>query len=152
MSRNERPQKQWVFLNESGSSDYRDWTRAGTTQYFVLVAVLVADSELGALRSQVEGILRAYGSLHTETSASDDAERVVVLEALRSLPLRFLATAVDTVELARASGLIYREPFYKSICSFLYGKLRRAIHDLETVADERIDRDFMDGLAELVHR
>jgi hypothetical protein len=152
MSQSDRLQKQWVFLNESGTRDGRDLAGPGASQHFILVAVLVADGDLASLRAQLETLLRIHKALPPQAIGSDDAKRVAVLEALAELPFRFLATAIDRAELSRRAGSIYGESYHGSICSFLYGKLRRSLHDLETVAGERIDRGVMSALGEHVHR
>jgi len=137
--------QQYAYIDECGNPDL-EIEKAGASPLFVCVAVLVDDSEQGALDKGAEEVSRSHFSGSALKSANvgrDDARRLRVLTDLCALDFRYYALVVDKAAIKRDSGLQWRRTFYKYLNRMLYTRIAQGCAELRIHADRLGGKDFM---------
>lgn len=134
-----------AFVDESGNHDlYTD--KEGASRYFLVLAVLVHQDEVSELEKCVDAVRsRFFGGGEMKSSRLKHARRVQIIEALRELPFRFYAVAVDKARLNKDGGLAYKRSFIKFANGRLYNALFHHLHELTVFADGHGDNAFIES-------
>ncbi len=138
-------QQQYAYIDECGNPDL-EIEKAGASPLFVCVAVLVDDSEQGALENGADEVSRAHFSgspLKSSNVGRDDARRLRILKDLCAVEFRYYALIVDKAAIKRDSGLQWRRTFYKYLNRMLYTRIAQGCAELRIHADRLGGQDFM---------
>ncbi|MFL6676157.1 MAG: DUF3800 domain-containing protein [Massilia sp.] len=134
-----------AFIDESGNHDL-DTDKEGASRYFLVLSVLVNQDEVTELEKRVDTIrARFFGSGEMKSSRVKNDRRIQIIDALRELPFRFYAVAVDKTRLHKDSGLAYKTSFIKFVNGRLYNALFHHLHELTVFADGHGGEGFIES-------
>lgn len=145
-----------AYIDESGNHDL-DTSKAGASGYFIVLAIIVDESQLGQFTLHSEGIREKHfqGSevKSSKVRAKDDHKRRIrILEDILQLDFTFYALAVDKRQIHRDSGYKYKKSFIKSLNGKVYGSLFQHYANIKVLADETGDADFTKSLKAYVDK
>jgi len=149
-----RLSRQYAFVDDTGDTGL-DFDKAGTSSHFILTAVIVDESSLAQVTSDVESVRSKHfqtGEMKSSGVGGKDDRRIRILRDLSDTDFHLLAIVVDKRRLHRARGLRYHDSFVKFLNSQIHRALFRAFPGVVIVADEHGDRTFMDGFADYITR
>lgn len=131
-----------AYIDESGNHDLVT-EKDGASRYFVVLAILLPQSEAAALEAEVE-IVRAkyFGAGEMKSSNVKDERRKRILDDLALLNFKFYAVAVDKERIDKDSGLGYKRSFIKFANGKLYSALFQNLMDVAVFADAHGSPDF----------
>lgn len=136
-----------VFVDESGDPDI-DTQKEGSSEYFVLTALIVDTPDLDSEEAQAAQIIRRYfprGELKSSSIGGNLRRRKRILNDISQLSFVHYSQVIDKSLIRADSGLRYRRSFIKYINRILYRNLFHAFTDLYVVADQHGKSDFMQG-------
>lgn len=134
-----------AFIDESGNHDLHT-EKEGASRYFLVLAVLVDQDDVPELEERVDDVrAKFFGSGEIKSSRLRDERRIQIIDALRDLPFRFYAVAVDKARLNKDGGLVYKRSFIKFANGRLYNALFHHLHELTVFADGHGDDAFIES-------
>jgi hypothetical protein len=120
---------QYAFIDEYG--DYRfDFETNGVSTYFIVVILLVKESNKKLLEQELEKIGEAHLS-------DDDQESLQVLTKVKDLPFSIYAYTFDKRKIREDSGIMHKTPFVKYVNRMIYDDLNRSFEQLDLVINEK---------------
>ena len=142
----------WAFVDEYGNPNLAT-EKDGVSQYFIVAIVLVCDSELSSLRAALEEIRHRYfqkGEMKAKRLGRDRHRWEKLLTELASLNFHFHAYVANKTEVDRASGLQYKQSFYKNMFHRAYDIIVRAYPTLNVRADSYGRSSFMESFKKYI--
>ena len=130
------PRDLHAFVDEYGNTSVIVET-PGTSQFFILTAVLVQSSDVAAQRAAAEDLRRRFfqsGEMKSSAVAGNDARRIKILQDINTLGVRTYTLVVDKRELDRSSGLAWRGSFFKYLNKRLYERIYRLFENVALLA------------------
>jgi hypothetical protein len=138
---------QYAFINEFGQYGF-DFDQPETSTHFIIVSILVKESDKEFLEQEVERIKQK----HFLKSEIDDSLRMEILQNLKDLPFKVYAYVIDKRKIREDSGVTYKKTFIKFTKSKVFDDLYRTFDTLDLVADEQGPREFMQEFSAYVRR
>ncbi|WP_413298967.1 DUF3800 domain-containing protein [Bacillus sp. 1P10SD] len=136
---------QYGFLDEFG--DYRfDFDKSDVSTHFIIVAILVKDSNKASLEQEMDRIRQAYvqtGDLTTRSFDNDHTQRMQILNEIKDLPFSVYAYVIDKRKIREDSGIMSKSSFVKYVNKMVYKDLNRSFEQLDLVADNRDEKLFL---------
>ena len=135
-----------AYLDESGNTDL-ETTKDGASDYFIICAIVVEESERDALELAAEAIRAKYfqtGEMKSSGVKDKDGHkrRIAILEGILELDFRFFALAIDKAEIKKDSALQYKKTFIKFVNGIIYRRLLSTFSNIKIVADEHGGEEF----------
>ncbi|MBY0146940.1 hypothetical protein [Neobacillus niacini] len=138
---------QYAFINEFGQYGF-DFDQPETSTHFIIVSILVKESDKEFLEQEVERIKQK----HFLKSAIDDSRRMEILQNLKDLPFKVYAYVIDKRKIREDSGVSYEKTFIKFTKSKVFDDLYRTFDTLDLVAGEQGSKEFMQEFSAYVRR
>ncbi len=139
----------YAYVDESGNSDL-DTSKAGSSGFFVICSILVAEKDLQDAYQRAEELRRQHfqtGEIKSSKVRAKDAERRVrILADLTNLPIKLYVVVVDKERIYNDGGLQFKPSFVKHINGLLYGRLFRDCRNLQMTVDEHGGVEFQESL------
>jgi len=143
-----------AYVDESGNSDL-DTDKAGTSNLFILAAVLVEESEQFSVETAIREICRDLcggSEIASKNIGKNHERRLKFLERITPLPLGYYGMIVNKDRIRHDyPGLEHKRSFYKFINRKLYVKLTNTGNNLRIVADEHGSKEFMTSFDSYIH-
>lgn len=146
------PDHKIAYIDEYGSFGY-DFDKAGTTNYFIVCAVIVEQGMVEPLSARVQKIRDTeFGSkeLKSNSIGGDHKKRFRVLKELLDLPFHVIYVVVDKSRIYLDGGLGYKPSFIKFTNSLLHKVLKRGYESLLIISDDHGSPEFMRGFEQYV--
>lgn len=143
----------FAFVDESGNHDL-DTTKPGSSGYFVVCSVIVAEKNLTQARELAEEI-RSRNFQTGEIKSSNlkvkhsERRRRILLE-LADLPVKLFFTVIDKSRVYLDGGLKFKQSFIKYVNGLLYQRLYSHCENLHMTVDEHGGPEFQAGLKSYV--
>jgi hypothetical protein len=138
---------QYAFINEFGQYGF-DFDQPETSTHFIIVSILVKESDKEFLEQEVERIKQK----HFLKSEIDDSLRMEILQNLKDLPFKVYAYVIDKRKIKEDSGVTYKKTFIKFAKGKVFDDLYRTFDTLDLVADEQGPKEFMQEFSAYVRR
>ncbi|MFU6873420.1 DUF3800 domain-containing protein [Pseudomonas aeruginosa] len=139
----------YAFVDESGNSNL-DVSKGGSSRFFIVCSILVAEKDLDAAYAQAEAIRRCHfqtGEIKSsKLKAKDSDRRARILTELAELPFKLYLTVVDKSRIHKDGGLRIKTSFIKYVNGLLYERLFSAFPDLRMIVDEHGGQEFQESL------
>ena len=136
---------QYGFLDEFG--DYRfDFDKSDVSTHFIIVAILVKDSNKASLEQEMDRIRQIYvqtGDLTSRSFDNDHTQRMQILNEIKDLPFSVYAYVIDKRKIREDSGIMSKTSFLKYVNKMVYRDLNRSFEQLDLVADNREEKSFL---------
>ncbi|MFP7298364.1 hypothetical protein [Neobacillus niacini] len=129
---------QYAFINEFGHYGF-DFDQPETSTHFIIVSILVKDSEKAILEQEVERIKQK----HLQIRDIDDILRMEILQDIKDLPFKVYAYVIDKRRIRDDSGVTYEKTFIKFFNRKIFDDLYRTFDNLDLVADEQGAKEFI---------
>lgn len=139
--------KRIAFIDESGNSGM-NLQKAGTSNHFVIAAILIPENKLFEIETAVEQICRRYfqtGEMKSSRVGKNTKRRMQVLQELIKLDFYALVGVTDKTRLFRGTGLEYHGSFIKFLSRQVHHSLQRIFSSLQLIIDEHGDSKFISG-------
>jgi hypothetical protein len=132
---------QYAFMDEFG--DYRfDFERNEVSTHFIIVSILVKDSNKALLEEEMERISQRYFPA-VEKIHSNENQTIQLLNELKDLPFSVYAYVIDKRKIREDSGIMHKTSFKKYLSKMVYNDLNRTFEQLDLVADEQETKLFL---------
>lgn len=145
--------KTYAFVDESGNADL-DTSKGGSSGFFVVCSILVAEKDLEAAYGQAEALRKRHfqtGEIKSsKLKAKDSDRRARILNELAELPLKLYFTVVDKSRIHKDGGLRIKASFIKYINGILYERLFNNCRHLQMTVDEHGGLEFQQSLKSYV--
>ncbi|MGM0842804.1 MAG: DUF3800 domain-containing protein [Bacillota bacterium] len=143
---------QFAFVDEFGNYGF-DFEKNDVSTHFIIVAILVKESNKKILEGKVEEIRQKFfqaGEMKSSKIRNNHKRRSLILNELRGLPFNIFAYVIDKRKIREKAGIRYKKSFFKFLNKLLYDDLYRTFDQLELVADEYGNKKFMEEFKEYV--
>jgi hypothetical protein len=136
---------QYGFLDEFG--DYRfDFDKSDVSTHFIIVAILVKDSNKASLEQEMDRIRQVYvqtGELTSRSFDNDHTQRMQILNEIKDLPFSVYAYVIDKRKIREDSGIMSKTSFLKYVNKMVYRDLNKSFEQLDLVADNLEEKSFL---------
>ena len=142
-----RMDKMYAFIDESGAFGF-NFDNPSCSQFFIICAIIVRESDLSTLKEEVERIRKKYfqkGEMKSSQVGSNNRRRKRILDDLKELPYGVYVFICDKKRIGENSGLRYKQSFYKFLNNLVYEELKVAFSQLTIVADAVGGNDFLES-------
>lgn len=140
-------------MDESGNSDL-DTSKSGSSGFFVVCAILVAELDLEVAYERAEGLRKLHfqaGEIKSSNLKPKDANRRVrILNDLAELPLKLYFSVVEKSRIHKDGGLRFKTSFIKHVNGLLYARLFSNCRNLQMTVDEHGGLEFQQSLKRYV--
>lgn len=140
------------FIDEFGNYGF-DFSKDGVSSHFIVTAILIEESKIDKLESEVSLIRDKYfrnGEIKSSKLSKNDKRRFSLVSEVAKLDFKFVSLIVDKREIFGDSGLRYKDPFTKYLPGILYKELYTSFPKLQLVADQIGKKEYMDRFREYV--
>ncbi len=140
-----------AFLDEFGNAGL-DFTKPGTSTHFIVAALTLPKDKRDEAETRIEAVRKQFfqtGPIKSSIIGTDHKRRKQVLTALLAAPFQVFALVVDKRELT-GEGLRYKGSFYKFLHGQADSELFRLFPNLELMASQRGNAEFMEGFVKYV--
>jgi len=142
-------EKIYAFVDESGNHDL-DTSKLGSSNFFVVCSVIVAEKELEECYAGAEAIRVQHfqkGEIKSSNiKIKDSIRRLRILDQFCQLPLKLYITVVDKSRLYQDGGFQHKKSFIKYMNGLLYQRLFLNFAHLQVLADEHGSAEFQESL------
>jgi hypothetical protein len=145
---------QYAFVDEYGNYGF-DFEKSDVSTHFIIVAILVTGSNKEILEEKVEYIRQKYfqnGEIKSSKIKNNHKRRILILNEIKDLPFNVFAYVIDKRKIRNDGGIRYKKVFFKFLNRLLYDDLFRTFEQLELVADEFGNKEFMEEFKGYVKR
>ncbi|MBL5769002.1 DUF3800 domain-containing protein [Heyndrickxia sporothermodurans] len=145
---------QFAFVDEYGNYGF-DFEKNDVSTHFIIVAILVKGSNKEILEEKVEYIRQRFfqaGEMKSSKIRNNHKRRSLILSELKDLPFNIFAYVIDKRKIRENAGIRYKKSFFKFLNRLLYDDLFRIFDQLELVADEYGNKEFMEEFKGYVKR
>lgn len=142
-----------AYVDESGSFGF-DFSKKGTSRYYILTAIVVEIDNIDKLHSDFQEVKRNNGLVATELKSSKINNRQRERIANQLLPLDFSVVLfiVDKEQLYKDTPItLYKETFLKNINGRMYNMLYEAFPKLKIIMDMHGYPEFQASFKEYVN-
>ena len=143
-----------AFIDECGNFGF-DFSKEGTSKYYILCAVVVKNSDLDNLHKTVLEVKKANGFGSTEMKSSsigsDNRRRSRIISQLLPINFRVVLLIADKQSFVKGSPLTeYRKSFIKFLHQRLYDILYHVYPKLKIIEDETGYSEFQESFRKYV--
>lgn len=145
---------QFAFVDEYGNYGF-DFEKNDVSTHFIIVAILVKGSNKEILEEKVEYIRQKYfqaGEMKSSKIRNNHKRRSLILNELKGLPFHIFAYVIDKRKINENAGIRFKKSFFKFLNRQLYDDLFKTFDQLELVADEYGNKEFMEEFKAYVKR
>lgn len=145
---------QFAFVDEYGNYGF-DFEKNDVSTHFIIVAILVKGANKEILEEKVEHIRQKFfqaGEMKSSKIRNNHKRRSLILNELKGLPFNIFAYVIDKRKIRESAGIRYKKSFFKFLNRLLYDDLYRTFDQLELVADEYGNKEFMEEFKVYVKR
>ncbi|WP_172799284.1 hypothetical protein [Bacillus sp. FJAT-29814] len=129
----------YAFLDEYGNYSF-DFNKNGVSTHFIIVSILVKDSNKEMLELEMEKVGREF---FQNRKIDSDSLRIQILNELKDLPFSIYAYVVDKRKIRGDSGIMHNTPFIKYVNRMVYEDLNKTFKQLDLVTDEKEPKPFI---------
>ncbi|MCM3768157.1 DUF3800 domain-containing protein [Neobacillus niacini] len=136
---------QYAFVDEYGNYGF-DFDKNDVSTHFIIVAILVKGSNKEILEEKVECIRQKFfqaGEMKSSKIRNNHKRRSLILNEIKGLPFNIFAYIIDKRKIRENAGIRYKKSFFKFLNRLLYDDLYRTFDQLELIADEYGNKEFM---------
>ena len=141
-----------IFIDESGTHAL-DTSKSGVSNLFVLTAIIIKDSDLNFVNSELDKFAQENCSgaeLKSSRIAGNSAKRVEWLKSISSLPFKFISFIINKKKLSQTSSpLRFKQVFYKWANRQLMTNLSN-FFNADVFADETGGVNFKDSFVNYI--
>ncbi|TYS60746.1 DUF3800 domain-containing protein [Sutcliffiella horikoshii] len=145
---------QFAFVDEFGNYGF-DFEKDDVSTHFIIVAILVKESNKEILEGKVENIRQKFfqaGEMKSSKIKNNHKRRSLILNELNGLPFHIFAYVIDKRKISENAGIRYKRTFFKFLNRLLYDDLFRTFEQLNLEADEYGNKEFMEGFKRYVNQ
>lgn len=145
---------QFAFVDEYGNYGF-DFRKNDVSTHFIIVAILVKGSNKEILEEKVEYIRQKYfqaGEMKSSKIRNNHKRRSLILNELKGLSFNIFAYVIDKRKINENAGIRFKKSFFKFLNRQLYDDLFKTFDQLELVADEYGNKEFMEEFKAYVKR
>ena len=142
----------YAFTDESGNHGF-DFEQDGVSTHFIVTAVLITETKLNLVESEIESIRKKYfqtGEMKSSSVAKNHKRRRIILDELMKSDFKIFSVVVDKQKIFKDSGLMFKESFYKFVNNLVHKELRYAFRKLIVCADEFGGNEYMNSFCNYV--
>ncbi len=143
----------YAFTDESGAFGW-DLDNSNVSTHFIISAIIVKESDVGDLRTEVEKIRKKHfqkGEMKSSKISKNHNRRKRILSELIPLPFSIFTVVVDKRMLIDSKGLRFKPSFYKFMNNIVHKELKHAFPILTIVADEIGGSEYMKSFSKYVY-
>lgn len=143
-----------AYVDESGSYGF-DFSKDGTSKYYILTAVIVETERLEEFHQAIEEVKKTNGLANTEMKSSNlsDSKRNRIMNQLLSLKIRLAILVADKQRFMEGTPLTeYKSVFIKHMNGRLYNMLYNVYPKLKIYMDETGWPEFQETFKDYVKR
>lgn len=140
-----------AYIDECGNFGY-DFTTKGTSDYFLVCAVLVEPENIDYLVKVVREQVQNDGELKSYKVGVDHAKRFRTLQALLKVQFHVIYIVLDKEKIYPDTGLSWKKTFFKYAHKHLYGILSKWFESLNITSDEYGDIEFMESFDKYIEK
>ena len=144
---------QIAYIDEFGNNGL-NFENEGVSNSFIVTAILVSESNLKKLESELEIIRKTNfqtGEIKSSKVGSDDTRRLRIISELNSLDYHIFSIVIDKREL-KGEGFQYKGSFYKFLHSLVDRELFKTFPNLLVVADEHGGKEFKESFIKYMRK
>lgn len=144
----------YAFIDETGAFGF-NFKQEGCSQYFIICAVIVKESDLPTLTAEVERIRARHfqtGEMKSSKVGRKHSRRQRILEELKMLPYNIYVFVCDKKQIGEQHGLRFKKTFYKFLNNIVYQELQIAFPRLTIVADGVGGNEFQKSFKEYMSK
>lgn len=136
---------QYAFIDEFG--DYLfDFEKENVSSHFIIVAILVKESNKALVETEMEQIRRRYfqgKEIEPNIFDKNPTLGMQILHDMKELPFRVYAYIIDKRKIREESGILYKTPFLRFLNRAIYNDLSRTFEQLDLAADDQETKLFI---------
>lgn len=145
-----------VFLDETGAFGF-DFSKPNCSSHFIIVAVLVNESQLNTVTDSMESIRKKYfqtGEIKSSNIREKQYKRRIrILKEILALPINFALLIVDKTKIYEDSYLrTQHKTFYKFFYQQIYSDLLNSIKDISIHPDQVGDKQDLEEFSRYYYR
>jgi len=134
---------QFAFINEFGNYGF-DFDRLGSSTHFIIVSILVKETDKEILERELEPIMQNYQQKEgTDEEYITEDHITSFLQEIKDLPFKIYAYVIDKRKIREDSGVTFEKTFIKFFSRKIFEDLYCTFEQLDLVADEQIKKEFM---------
>lgn len=144
----------FAFVDEFGNYGF-DFEKDDVSSHFIIVAILVKESNKEYLEEKIEYIRQKFfqaGEMKSSKIRNNHMRRSLILNELKDLPFHIFAYVIDKRKIKENAGIRYKRSFFKFLNRLLYDDLFRTFDQLNLIADEYGNKEFMEEFKVYVKR
>ena len=141
-----------AYIDECGGYGF-DFSKAGTSKFYVLTAVIIENNNLDRLHTEVERIKRnnGYGNTELKSSKVNESARARIMSQIMPLDFRLVVFVADKEKFHNDSPLVdFKKVFLKNMNGRLHQMLYKAYPRLKIQMDETGYPEFQRSFKEYV--
>lgn len=135
-----------AYIDEYGGYGF-DFTKSGNSKQYIIVAVLIKQSDIAAITEYLKGISKRHfggNEIKSNNVKGNYIRRCEILNELVKVPFQYVAFVVDKESLFSDSGLTKnKKTFIKFLNEHFYQQLSKVYPKLCVVADEVGENEFI---------
>lgn len=135
----------YAYIDEFGSFGF-DFSKEGTSKYFILSAVIVKSENLSELNDSISLLRKKYFSnseMKSSNIGSNEKRRMLLITELLKLKFKLMVLIANKEEFYNSALTNYKNVFYKFLHQILYENLYAVYPKLKIYADELGNDEFM---------
>lgn len=144
----------YAFTDEFGAFGF-SFDLKGVTSHFIITSIIVKQSNLEKVRSQVEKVRKKHfqtGEMKSSRIGNKHERRKRVLADLLPIDFNIFSVVVDKREIAKWEGLQYEKSFYKFLNNIIHKELVHAFPVLTICSDEIGGSRYMQSFSNYVKK
>ncbi|MCM3571419.1 hypothetical protein [Neobacillus mesonae] len=137
---------QYAFIDEFGDYSF-DFDKQNVSTHFIIVAILVKESNIEFLEREMERISLQYFQKELPVTEEDMLQ---ILNEVKDFPFSIYAYAADKRKIREESGVMHQKPFIRYVNRMLYDDLNRTFEQLDLVANIKESKPLLREFQEYV--
>ena len=138
-----------IYIDETGSHGFTNLD--DNNSFYIISAVEIKTEYLDSFKLEYDKIVNMHQDSNFLKSTTlkklynNQSQRkkvIQIIESLVELNFKTYSIVIDKRNITESSGLMYREPFYKSLHKILYDNIFRHNNDIDFISDSFGDEDF----------
>lgn len=134
-----------VFIDEYGDSGL-DISKGGTSEFFIITAIIVESSKVNVLRREIEEVRKKYFQTgEMKSKKINIRRRKIILSNIVKSQFKIFTFIVDKKNIYKNSGLSIKKSFYKYLNNRLYTELKQTQGDIFCLYDKHGGQEYIDS-------
>jgi hypothetical protein len=143
---------QYVFVDEYGNSDL-DVEKEGPSIYYIFAGIFIAPDNIQNSIDHIKRIQKNHFSgspIKSSGVGKNDERRIDILREITKIDFTYYAFIINKGKLDKASGLQYKESFYKNLHKHFYRQIAEINTDISIIGDTFGGVDFKDSFLKYI--